>query len=195
MNTPAPKAKLQTLFFENSHQWEEWLANHYELQAGVLLKFAKKSSGIISLDYKGALDVALCYGWIDGQTRSFDDTYYLQKFTPRRPKSTWSKVNIEKVTALINNGKMQPPGQAAIDAAQADGRWAAAYEPQSKATMPDDFAAALAHNPAAQQFFDSLTKANKYAFFWRLMTAKTPQKRQEKLQKFVEMLAAGKAFH
>jgi len=195
MSTPTPRAEPQTRFFENSQQWETWLANNFELQEGVFLKFAKKNSGITSLNHSGALDVALCYGWIDGQARSLDETYYLQKFTPRRPKSTWSKINIEKVTALIAAGKMQPAGQAAIDAAKADGRWAAAYESQAKATVPDDFAAALAQNPAAQQFFDSLTKANKYAFLWRLMTAKTPEKRQEKLHTFVEMLAAGKAFH
>lgn len=195
MKAPAAKAEPQILFFENSQQWEAWLDNHYELEEGVLLKFAKKSSGITSLDHKGALDVALCYGWIDGQARSLDATYYLQKFTPRRAKSTWSKINIEKVAVLIATGKMKAPGQAAIDAAKADGRWEAAYESQAKATVPDDFATALAQNPAAQQFFDSLTKANKYAFLWRLMTTKSPEKRQEKLRKFVAMLAAGKAFH
>lgn len=183
------------LFFADDTAWESWLADHYDMQTGVWLKFAKKSSGIPSLNYAEALDVGLCYGWIDGQTRSVDETYYLQKFTPRRPKSTWSKVNVGKVEALIAAGKMRAPGQAQIDAAKADGRWDNAYESQATATIPDDFAAALAKNEKAQAFYDTLTKANKYSFWFRLKNAKTPEKREQLIRKFLTMLESGKAFH
>lgn len=134
---------LEIIAFNDAAQWESWLANHYELQAGVWLKIAKKSSGIASVTPMEALDVALCYGWIPGQRKPYDEAYYLQKFTRRRPKSLWSKVNIGKVEALIAAGRMQAPGLAEILAAKTDGRWDAAYESQKKATIPPDLAAAL----------------------------------------------------
>ena len=134
---------LEIIAFNDAAQWESWLANHYELQAGVWLKIAKKSSGIASVTHMEALDVALCYGWIPGQRKPYDEASYLQKFTRRRPKSLWSKVNIGKVEALIAAGRMQAPGLAEILAAKADGRWDAAYESQKKATIPPDLAAAL----------------------------------------------------
>ena len=181
--------------FKDQATWEKWLSSHYNQQAGVWIKFAKKNSGIPTVSYAEALDVALCYGWIDGQSRSYDDTWYLQKFTPRRARSLWSKINIAKVEALIAAGKMQPAGQAAIDAAKADGRWDAAYASQKDATVPDDLAAELAKDKGAQEFFESLTKANQYAFLWRLMTAKTPATRASRLEKMVTMLKEGKSFH
>ena len=134
---------IEIIAFNDTAQWKSWLANHYELQAGVWLKIAKKSSGIASVTPMEALDVALCYGWIPGQRKPYDEAYYLQKFTRLRPKSLWSKVNIGKVEALIAAGRMQAPGLAEILAAKADGRWDAAYESQKNATIPPDLAAAL----------------------------------------------------
>jgi uncharacterized protein YdeI (YjbR/CyaY-like superfamily) len=186
---------IPVLSFEDVAQWETWLADHYDLQSGIWLKIAKKKSGVTSVSYSEALDIALCYGWIDGQGRSYDDLYYLQKFTPRRPKSLWSKINIGKVEALIAAGKMKAPGLAAIAAAKEDGRWDAAYDSQKNASVPPDLAAALENNTPAKNFFQSLNKANQYAFIWRLMTAKTAEKRAERLQKFVAMLEEGKALH
>jgi uncharacterized protein YdeI (YjbR/CyaY-like superfamily) len=186
---------IPVLPFKDAAGWEAWLVDHFELQSGIWLKIAKKKSGIPSVSYDEALEVALCYGWIDGQGRSYDDVYYLQKFTPRRPKSLWSKINIGKVEALIAAGRMKAPGLAAITAAREDGRWEAAYDSQKNAQVPPDLAAAFEQNEPAKTFFESLNKANQYAFIWRLMTAKTPQKRAERLQKFLTMLEEGKAFH
>jgi len=162
---------------------------------GVWLKFAKKASGISSVNYAQALDVALCYGWIDGQSRSLDDTYYLQKFTPRRPKSIWSKVNIAKVEALIAAGRMRPAGQAAIDAAKADGRWDQAYDSPSNTVAPDDLLAALDGHPKAKEFYATLNKTNTYAIIWRLQTAKKPETRANRLGKIITMLENGEKFH
>lgn len=182
-------------FFADSAEWEAWLAKHYADISGVWIKFAKKDSGITSLNYAQALDAALCYGWIDGQARSFDDVYYLQKFTPRRPKSIWSKRNVEKVAELIKSGKMKPSGQAAIDAAKADGRWDQAYDSPSNSVMPPDFEAALDQHPKAKAFYDTLNKTNKYAFLWRIQTAKKPETRQARIEKSVVMLENGEKFH
>jgi uncharacterized protein YdeI (YjbR/CyaY-like superfamily) len=137
----------------------------------------------------------LCYGWIDGQARTYDETYYLQKFTPRRPRSLWSKINIGKVEALIAAGRMQPSGQAAIDAAKADGRWERAYQPSSDETIPDDFAAALEQHPKAKAFFETLNKANRYAFVWRVATAKDQATKQARIAKLIAMLEDNKQFH
>ena len=126
----------QVLFFESQDEWETWLANNYSLQEGVMLKFAKKGSGVISINYSEALDVALCYGWIDGQVRAIDDAFYMQKFTPRRPRSVWSKRNIGKVEELTKLGKMQAPGIAEVEAAKADGRWSQAYDSPSSCKPP-----------------------------------------------------------
>ncbi|MDX2775971.1 YdeI/OmpD-associated family protein [Streptomyces caniscabiei] len=187
--------ELETLFFENADMWDEWLAKHVDRQEGVLLKFAKKSSGITSLDYAGALDVALCYGWIDGQSKSIDDTYYLQKFTPRRPRSLWSRRNIEKVEALIKAGRMKAPGFAAIEAAKADGRWEAAYASPKNATVPIELEAALDANPKAKAFFETLNKTNRYAVIWRIATARTEKTRIARTEKLIAMLEAGETFH
>lgn len=186
---------LQVITCKDNKDWEAWIAEHYTLHEGVWIKMARKSSGIPSITPEGALDVALCYGWIDGQRRSFNEQYFLQKYTPRRPRSLWSKVNINKVEALIAAGKMKEPGLAAIAAAKADGRWDAAYDSQKNATIPTYFASALEKNQKAKTFFESLNKANKYAFLWRLMTAKTPDKRAEQLQRMIELLQADKKLH
>ncbi|MEO7021814.1 MAG: YdeI/OmpD-associated family protein [Ktedonobacteraceae bacterium] len=177
--------------FNDAVQFEAWLASHHKLQSGMWLKIAKKGSGIASVTIVEALDVALCYGWIDGQRKSYDETYYLQKFTPRRPKSLWSKVNIAKVEALIADSRMQAPGLAAIISAKEDGRWDAAYESQKNATVPPDLAAALEHNQQAKDCFEALNKTNQYAIILPIITAKTPKNRVARLQKVVTMLAEG----
>jgi len=159
------------------------------------MKVAKKGASAKSIAIGDALDIALCYGWIDGQRRAYDDTYYLQKYTPRRPKSLWSKVNIAKVEALIAGGRMQKPGFEAIEAAKADGRWQAAYASQRTATMPPELEAALKRSPKAKAFYDTLNKTNKYAVIWRLLTAKTEKTKSARLQKMIDMLEDGKAFH
>lgn len=185
---------METLFdipimtFQSGEAWEAWLKDNYTLQSGVWVKIAKKDSGIASVTQPEALDVCLCYGWIDGQRRSYDDKYYLQKYTPRRKKSLWSKVNIGKVEALIAAGRMQEPGLLEIEQAKADGRWDAAYESQRNATVPPDLIAALEQNEKAKKFFESLKKAEKYSVLWRLMTAKTPEIRKARLQKMIKTL-------
>ena len=183
------------LFFADPGAWEEWLDANHPDASGVWLKFAKKGTGIDSLNYAGALEVALCYGWIDGQSKRIDDVYYLQKFTPRRSRSKWSKVNRDKVAALIAAGRMQPAGQAEIDRAKADGRWDAAYDPPSKATVPDDLQVALAANPAAAAFFATLKGSNRYGILFRLQDAKRPETRARRIATFVDMLSRGETLH
>jgi uncharacterized protein YdeI (YjbR/CyaY-like superfamily) len=187
--------EIPVYIFKDAAGWEEWIALHYELESGIWLKMAKKNSGITTVTYPEALEVALCYGWIDGQSNSYDETYYLQKFTPRRRKSLWSKINIGKVEELIAAGRMRESGFAAIEAAKADGRWEAAYDSVKEATVPSDLAAFFEKNAAAKAFFESLNSANRYAVLWRLMTANTPAKRAARLEKVVAMLEAGKTFH
>lgn len=190
------KAKdIQIFTFNNAKEWEDWLGKNYTLQEGVWVKIAKIGSGIASVTIQDALDVALCYGWIDGLRKSYDEKYYLQKYTPRRPRSFWSKVNIGKVQVLIEDGRMKEPGLAEIEKAKADGRWEAAYESQKDAIVPPDFLLELTKNKKAKTTFDSLNKQNKYAFLWRLMTTRTPEKRAEKLKKIIQMLEEGKKFH
>lgn len=176
---------------DNAAQWESWLAEHHELPAGVWLKVAKKGSGLPSVTIKEALDVALCYGWIDSQRRGLDETHYLQKYSRRRPKGSWSRVNVELAEALIAAGRMRAPGFAEIAAAQADGRWDAAYESQRTAEIPADLAAALEDDQRAREFFQKLGRTDQYAVILRLMKAQTPQRRVDQLQKMITLLAAG----
>ncbi len=152
------------------------------------MKIAKKDSGIASVTYPEALEVALCHGWIDGQKDRFDDKWFLQRFTPRRPRSKWSKINRAKAVALIESGRMKPAGLREVERAQADGRWEAAYDPPSKATVPDDLRAALEANPAAREFFETLNSTNRYAMLYRLQDAKRPETRARRLEAFVTML-------
>lgn len=182
---------IEIIAFEDAAAWEAWLADHYEHQAGVWLKIAKKGTGIASVTHHEALDVALCYGWIDGQRKGLDETHFLQKFTPRRPRSLWSKVNIAKVEALIEAGRMRKPGFAAIEAAQADGRWDAAYESQRNATVPPDLAEALEASERARATFESLGKVARYGAIWQLMTARTSETRERRLRKLIASLEAG----
>ena len=180
---------LPIMTFDTQQDWESWLAEHHIDPGGIWLKIAKKESGIPSVSYAEALDSALCYGWIDGQKAAFDEQYWLQKFTPRRPKSGWSKVNCDKVTALIAQGRMQPAGIRQVELAQADGRWDAAYDSQSKITVPPDFQNELDKNPRAKEFFGTLNTTNRYAILRRIQIAAKPETRAARIQKFIDMLS------
>jgi uncharacterized protein YdeI (YjbR/CyaY-like superfamily) len=179
---------LPILAFETQQDWEAWLNENQAASKGIWLKVAKKEAAIPTVTYAEALEGALCYGWIDGQKASFDDQYWLQKFTPRRPKSVWSKVNCDKATALMAAGRMQPAGIRQVELAKADGRWDAAYDSQSKITVPDDFQRELDNNPEAKAFFSTLNSVNRYAILYRIHTAKKSATRAARIQKFIEML-------
>ncbi|HJT59531.1 MAG TPA: YdeI/OmpD-associated family protein [Ktedonobacteraceae bacterium] len=187
--------KLPIILFATQQDWEDWLAEHYTDTDGVWLKLAKKATGIASVNYSDALDSALCYGWIDGQKASFDDQHWLQKFTPRRPKSMWSKVNCDRATALIAQGRMQPSGLKQVELAKANGRWERAYESQSSITIPADFQSELDKNAKAKDFFSTLDSANRYAILWRVHNAKRPETRAARIQKFIEMLSNNQKIH
>jgi len=187
--------ELPTLPFANKKKWIDWLAKQHTKSAGVWLKLAKKNTGIPSVNYEEALDVALCYGWIDGQKGSFDEQYWLQKFTPRGPKSIWSKINTEKVERLIKSREMQPAGLKAIEAAKVDGRWDAAYASQKNISVPEDFQMVLNKNKKALAFFETLTSSERYSFLFRIETAKKVETRAKRIQQFVEMLEKNEKFH
>ncbi|MEO5839550.1 MAG: YdeI/OmpD-associated family protein [Acidimicrobiales bacterium] len=180
----------EVIAFRDAAEFEAWLRDHVDRHAGVWLKLAKKSSGVASLTDDEAVDLGLCYGWISGQRKSLDDVYYLQKYVPRRTRSRWSRVNVDKVEALIAAGRMQPSGLAQVEAAKADGRWAAAYESQRNATVPPDLAAALAESPPAAHAFDALNKTDRYAVILKLVTARTVAARASQLRKVIATLDA-----
>jgi uncharacterized protein YdeI (YjbR/CyaY-like superfamily) len=186
---------LPVLPFASKKRWADWLARQHKKSAGVWLKLAKKESGIPSVNYEEALDLALCYGWIDGQKKGFDDQYWLQKFTPRGPRSIWSKINTEKAGRLIASGEMKPAGLKAIEAAKADGRWEAAYASQKNIEVPDDFQAVLDQNQKAKAFFASLKSAERYSFLFRIHHAKKAETRARRIQQFIEMLERGEKIH
>jgi uncharacterized protein YdeI (YjbR/CyaY-like superfamily) len=190
-------AKLDqpVISFESGDAWEAWLAEHHAASPGLWLKFAKKGSGIATVSYSEALDVALCYGWIDGQKDKFDGDYWLQRFTPRRPRSKWSRINRDRVAALVARGAMKPVGLREVERAKADGRWEAAYDGQRAATVPDDLRRELEGNAAAREFFATLDSANRYAILYRLQEAKKPETRARRLKTFVTMLSEGKKIH
>lgn len=175
--------------------WEDWLAAHHADSTGAWLKCAKKGSGHTTVTHAEALDSSLCFGWIDAQRVKYDDVYFLQRFCPRRPRSIWSKVNRDKVAALTAAGRMRPAGTAAVEAARADGRWDAAYDPPSKATVPPDLQAALDADPAATAFWAGLDKTNRYAVLFRVHGAKKPETRARRIETFVAMLARGEKLH
>lgn len=180
---------LPIVMFAQSQDWAVWLDKNHATSTGLWLQIARKPSGIPSISYDEALEVALCYGWIDGQKKSHDGISWLQKFTPRSPKSIWSKINREKALKLIESGRMKPAGLKAVEAAQQDGRWEAAYDPQSTMTVPADFQAELDKNPEAKAFFTTLDSRNRYAILHRIHTAKKVETRARRIQQFVEMLA------
>jgi uncharacterized protein YdeI (YjbR/CyaY-like superfamily) len=182
------KSELPTLTFASQAKLFAWYAKNHDTSPGIWLKVAKKDSGIPSVTIVEALDVALCYGWIDGQRMPFDDKYYLQKYTPRRPKSIWSKINVEKVERLIKSGEMKSAGLKAIEAAKADGRWAKAYDGQKNMTVPEDFQAALNKNKKAKAFFETLNRVNQFAILFRIHNVKKAETRTRKIKQFIEML-------
>ena len=186
--------ELPTLPFESKNEFAEWLAKNHDKSAGAWLKLAKKDAEILSVTYKEAVNVALCYGWIDGQAKSFDDKYWLVKFTPRRSKSIWSQINTKRVEQLIASGEMKPSGLKAVEAAKQDGRWDAAYASQKNISVPADFQSALSKNEKAKAFFESLTGSKRYAFLFRIETAKKAETRIKRILQFVEMLEKGETF-
>ena len=181
------------MFFQDQAAFKDWLHQNQD-GPGLWLQFAKKGSGITSINYQQAVEVALAFGFIDGQSKG-GDPYYVQHFVPRGPKSIWSKINREKVARLESEGRMQPRGAAEVARAKADGRWEAAYDPPSRAVVPDDLAAALAQNPIAQANFKKLDSQNRYAILHRLQTTKQAATRQRTLEKFVSMCAEGRVIH
>jgi uncharacterized protein YdeI (YjbR/CyaY-like superfamily) len=180
---------------ESAEEWERWLSEQPEDSPGVWLKLGKKGKGVPVVPYARVLDTALCHGWIDGQRKALDDAYFLQKFTPRRPRSVWSKRNCEHVKRLIESGRMRPSGMRQVELAKADGRWDAAYEGQKVASVPDDLQRELDAHPRAAEFFATLNSQNRYAILYRLQTAKKPETRARRLTQFVEMLDAGEKIH
>jgi uncharacterized protein YdeI (YjbR/CyaY-like superfamily) len=178
------------MFFGGAAEFEVWLAGHVDWRPGVWLKIAKKASGIPSLTDEEAVDLGLCYGWISGKRKAYDDVYYLQHYVPRRPRSLWSQVNVRRVEALIAAGRMRPSGLAEVEAAKADGRWDAAYESQKEATVPPDLAAALAANPRAGKAFEALSKTDRYAVILDIVTARSTQTRSAHVLRAVSDLDA-----
>jgi uncharacterized protein YdeI (YjbR/CyaY-like superfamily) len=181
--------------FESVQAWEAWLAEHHAEPDGVWIKFARKGSGIASVTQPQALETALRFGWIDGQARSLDEDFYLQRFTPRRARSMWSKRNREMATALIEAGRMEPPGLREVERAKADGRWDAAYDAPSGATVPDDLQRELDADPQAAAFFATLDSRNRYAILYRIQTAKKPETRARRIATFVAMLREGRTIY
>jgi len=189
------KRELAILPFSSPLDWEKWLSEHHPTSKGLWLKIAKKDAGIATVTYAEALDVALCYGWIDGQKGALDDTFWLQKFTPRGARSTWSKVNRAKALALIESGRMKPAGLAAVEQAQRDGRWERAYDSQSTASVPEDLQTELDKNPEAAAFFATLNSVNRYAVLYRVQEAKKPETRARRIEKLVAMLNRREKLH
>jgi len=183
------------LEFATQPDWEAWLEKHHGASTGVWIRFAKKGSGATTISYAQTLDVALCFGWIDGQVRRIDDRYYRQRFTPRRPQSMWSKRNCQLVTALAAAGKVRPAGLAEVERAKTDGRWDRAYAGPRTIEVPADLQDALAANPAAREFFDSLNSQNRYAILFRVGQAKRAETRAKRIAQFVDMLAKGEKLH
>ncbi|GAA3289568.1 YdeI family protein [Streptomyces cinereospinus] len=186
---------LEIVACESAEAFQAWLGEHHAVSPGIWLKLRKKGPGIAALDYTQALDAALRYGWIDGQKAKFDDQWWLQRFTPRKPRSKWSKANRDKAAALIEQGRMRPAGQAEVDRAKADGRWVAAYDGAKTAAVPDDLTAALTADPAAAKFFETLDRQTRYAILYRIQDAKKAETRARRIETYVGMLAKGEKPH
>ncbi|HXW44295.1 MAG TPA: YdeI/OmpD-associated family protein [Streptosporangiaceae bacterium] len=181
--------------FPDAAAWREWLVTEGATAAGVWLKTARKGAAEPTVSYAEAVEVALCFGWIDGQKRPLDDSYWLQRFTPRKPGSRWSLINTQKAEAQIAAGRMQPAGMREVEAAKADGRWQRAYANQRSAEVPEDLRQALAANSAAAEFFATISRINRYAILYRIQTVKRPETRARKIQQYVQMLAEHKTIH
>lgn len=189
------KPELPIISFKSQKAWANWLAQNHSTSSGIWLRLFKKKSGVASVTYAEALDEALCYGWIDGQLDKYDEKSWRRKFTPRRPKSVWSKRNIEHVNRLSKAGKMKSSGRKEVEAAKADGRWEKAYDSPSAMQVPEDFLQELSKHKKAQLFFETLNKADTYAIAWRLQTAKKPETRARRLQAILAQLKKGEKFH
>lgn len=190
----APPDAAPTLF-KSAKAFETWLKKHHASADCLWLKIAKRGASEPSVTYAEAVEIALCWGWIDGQKKGLDDQHFLQRFTPRRARSIWSKINVDKVAALIKAGRMQAPGYAQIEAAKADGRWARAYDGARTSTVPDDLLAALEAEPEAKAFFATLNASNRYAVLWRIQMAAKAETRARRIAQLVEMLARGETIH
>ncbi|HYU54449.1 MAG TPA: YdeI/OmpD-associated family protein [Gemmatimonadaceae bacterium] len=181
--------------FKTPKDFSAWLEKNHGKSTGLWVRIAKKDSGIKSITYAEALEVALCYGWIDALKLPENEKTWLQRFLPRRPKSLWSKINREKATALMECRRMRPPGFAEIERAKADGRWESAYDSPSRAEVPPEFQNELDRNPKAKAFFETLDRANRYAIIWRIQTVKKDETRQTRMRNFIEMLEKGEKLH
>ncbi|MDX1413248.1 MAG: YdeI/OmpD-associated family protein [Candidatus Promineifilaceae bacterium] len=186
--THETRGDLPIIPFATQEEWEQWLENNHESAPGVWLKLAKKSSKIQSVSYAQAVESALCYGWIDGLKNRYDDQYWLQRFTHRRPKSKWSRLNRERAEQLIEEGRVKSSGMKEIEEAMADGRWDKAYEPQATITVPNDFQQCLDENPTAREFFAGLNSRNRYAILFQIEDAKRPETRARRIKKFIDLL-------
>lgn len=193
--TSADQFDYEIIEFKDAVMCRKWLDAHHDDTKGVWMRLYKKASGVSTVTHAQALDIALCYGWIDGQRKGYDDVSFLQKFTPRRSKSLWSKRNIEYVERLTAAGLMMPSGLAQVERAQSDGRWAAAYDKAVDMKIPEDFLAELHKNPKAEEFFQTLNKTNLFAIGWRLQTSKTEETRLRRQTKIISMLELGEKFH
>jgi len=190
-----PKDELPVVPFASRDAFEQWLEANHDSSNGLWVKFAKKAAGIETVVYAEAVETALCFGWIDGQANSFDDDWYLQRFTPRRARSKWSQINCDRAEALIERGAMRPPGLREVERAKEDGRWEAAYASPSKIEVPADLQAELDANPKAKAFFEQISKTNRYAILYRIHDAKRADTRARRIEKFVGMLERGETVH
>lgn len=189
------KTPLPTMLFQDARSWGDWLEANHATSPGLWLRIAKKGSGIASVSYPEAVEVALCHGWIDGQKASLDEGSWLQKFTRRGSKSIWSKLNRDKVEMLVRTGRMKPQGLAEVERARKDGRWDAAYDSPKSAAVPPELAFALEASPKAKGFFGTLKSRNRYAILFRIQTAKRPETKTKRIRDIVEMLEKGEKFH
>lgn len=192
---PTVPADASATLFKSARAFETWLKKHHATSDGLWLKIAKRGAHEPSVTYPEAVEIALCWGWIDGQKKGLDEQHFLQRFTPRRARSMWSKVNVDKVAALIEAGRMQAPGHAQIEAAKADGRWAKAYDGARTSVVPEDLLAALDAEPKAKAFFATINASNRYAVLWRIQTAVKAETRARRIAQLVEMLARGETIH
>jgi uncharacterized protein YdeI (YjbR/CyaY-like superfamily) len=192
---PGTKSDTAATLFKSAKAFDAWLKKHHATSDGLWLKIAKKGAGEPSVTYPEAVEIALCWGWIDGQKKGLDDQHFLQRFTPRRARSIWSKINVDKVAVLTEAGRIQPAGQAQIDAAKNDGRWGKAYDSARTSSVPGDLQAALEASPKAKAFFATISASNRYAVLWRVQTAVKPETRARRIAKLVEMLGNGEVVH
>lgn len=192
---PIDKPADSPALFKSAKAFETWLKQHHATSPGLWLKIAKRRADEASVTYLEAVEIALCWGWIDGQKKGLDEQYFLQRFTPRRARSVWSRVNVDKVTTLIEAGRMKAPGLAQVEAAKADGRWARAYDGARTSVVPEDLTAALDAAPTAKAFFSTINAANRYAILWRIQTAVKAETRARRIAQLVEMLARGETVH